>query len=108
MRDWLGDQAALVAALDAVLGDELPLLARDGGFVKAGHHAGLDEFRALRDESRRHIAALQDRYAAETGVPGLKNRHTNVLGRSDEHTSELQSLQRKSYATFCQKKNKPQ
>ncbi|MFC3675272.1 DNA mismatch repair protein MutS [Ferrovibrio xuzhouensis] len=80
MRDGLGDHAALVAALDAVLGDELPLLARDGGFVKAGHHTGLDEFRALRDESRRHIAALQDRYAAETGVPGLKIRHNNVLG----------------------------
>src|SRR3546814_20602450 len=37
-------------------------------------------FRSLRDESRRHIAALQDRYAAETGVPGLKIRHNNVLG----------------------------
>src|SRR3546814_2576492 len=27
-------------------------------------------------------------------------------GRSDEHTSELQSLMRSSYAVFCLKKNK--
>src|SRR3546814_9904059 len=27
--------------------------------------------------------------------------------RSEEHTSELQSLMRKSYAVFCLKKNKP-
>src|SRR3546814_7203746 len=28
------------------------------------------------------------------------------LGRSEEHTSELQSLMRKSYAVFCMKKKK--
>src|SRR3546814_4761393 len=29
------------------------------------------------------------------------------IGRSEEHTSELQSLMRLSYAVFCLKKNKP-
>src|SRR3546814_1219986 len=29
-----------------------------------------------------------------------------VLGRSEEHTSELQSLMRNSYAVFCLKKKK--
>src|SRR3546814_7340732 len=29
-----------------------------------------------------------------------------VLARSEEHTSELQSLMRNSYAVFCLKKNK--
>src|SRR3546814_6871604 len=32
----------------------------------------------------------------------------NILGRSEEHTSELQSLMRISYAVFCLKKNNPQ
>src|SRR3546814_3677653 len=32
----------------------------------------------------------------------------NVLMRSEEHTSELQSLMRISYAVFCLKKKKPQ
>src|SRR3546814_12877019 len=31
-----------------------------------------------------------------------------VLGRSEEHTSELQSLMRISYAVFCLKKKKKQ
>src|SRR3546814_9992120 len=30
----------------------------------------------------------------------------NVIGRSEEHTSELQSLMRISYAVFCLKKKK--
>src|SRR3546814_2111587 len=34
------------------------------------------------------------------------HRHTVVIGRSEEHTSELQSLMRISYAVFCLKKNK--
>src|SRR3546814_2688621 len=33
-------------------------------------------------------------------------RSTSALGRSEEHTSELQSLMRISYAVFCLKKKK--
>jgi DNA mismatch repair protein MutS len=71
---------AVVAQLEAALADELPALKRDGGFVRQGHDAALDEARALRDESRRVIAALQARYAEETGVKVLKVKHNNVLG----------------------------
>jgi DNA mismatch repair protein MutS len=39
--------------LDVALGEELPLLKRDGGFVARGYHPELDEMRALRDQSRR-------------------------------------------------------
>lgn len=80
LRDALGDHAGLVQSLSEALAEELPLMQRDGNFVRAGYHAPLDELRILRDESRRHIAALQDKYAADTGIPGLKIRHNNVLG----------------------------
>ena len=66
--------------LDRALIDEPPLVARDGGFVRAGYAAGLDEARTLRDDSRRHIAGLQTRYQDETGVASLKVRHNHVLG----------------------------
>jgi DNA mismatch repair protein MutS len=71
---------ALAGELDAALADELPHLKREGGFVRAGYSAALDEARALRDESRRVIAALQARYADLTSVRALKIRHNNVLG----------------------------
>src|SRR3546814_3944426 len=35
-----------------------------------------------------------------------KARHASLLTRSEEHTSELQSLMRTSYAVFCLKKKK--
>src|SRR6516162_8452929 len=71
---------AIAAELTAALADELPHLKRDGGFVRADFDAALDETRALRDESRRVIAALQARYAEASGVRALKIRHNNVLG----------------------------
>ena len=62
------------------LADDLPLIKRDGGFVRAGASQALDEARALRDESRRVIAELQASYAEQAGVRQLKIKHNNFLG----------------------------
>jgi len=72
--------AALLQSLTRALAQDLPLLTRDGGFIAAGFDASLDETRALRDDSRKVIAALQARYAEETGIAGLKLKHNGVLG----------------------------
>ena len=83
-----GLDPALAHELRRALADELPHLKRDGGFVRAGYDGALDEARALRDESRRVIAALQARYAEATGVRALKIRHNNVLGYFVEVTAQ--------------------
>ena len=70
----------LAVELERALAEELPSFRRDGGFIRAGYEAALDEARALRDESRRIIAALQVRYAETTGIRSLKVRHNHVLG----------------------------
>ncbi|PKQ09785.1 MAG: DNA mismatch repair protein MutS [Alphaproteobacteria bacterium HGW-Alphaproteobacteria-12] len=72
--------APLRETLGLMLAQELPLLARDGGFVAKGAHAGLDEARGLRDDARKLIAGLQAKYAEETAISALKVRHNNVLG----------------------------
>jgi DNA mismatch repair protein MutS len=86
--DLIREAAAALAApqrdnaprLAAALADDLPLQKRDGGFVRAGFDAALDETRALRDESRRVIAALHTRYVEMTGVRQLKVKHNNLIG----------------------------
>jgi DNA mismatch repair protein MutS len=80
--------SALIAELAAALSDELPFLKRDGGFVRSGYDGDLDAVRNLRDESRRVVAALQARYAEETGIRSLKIRHNNVLGYFIEVTAQ--------------------
>ena len=77
--------------LTRALQTEVPMLARDGGFVAKGYHAALDEFRMLRDESKRLIANLQQRYAADTGISTLKIKFNNVLGYFVEITPTHES-----------------
>ena len=87
------DSAALAQTLERALSPDLPLLARDGGFIAAGYDAVLDEARALRDDSRKVIAALQASYAEEAGIPGLKLKHNNVLGyHIDATTKQAEAL----------------
>jgi DNA mismatch repair protein MutS len=66
--------------LAAALADDLPLLKRDGGFIRAGHNAELDEARELQHDSRRFIAGLQARYATETGCRTLRVKHNHMIG----------------------------
>ena len=93
------DIAAVMAALrrpsrelarefERALAEQLPLIKRDGGFVREGYEAALDETRNLRDASRLVVAAMQARYADDTGVKGLKIRHNNVLGYFVEVTAQ--------------------
>ena len=78
----------LAQEFSRALDDELPLFKRDGGFVRGGYEPALDEARGLRDESRRVVAAMQQRYAELAGVKALKIRHNNVLGYFVEVTAQ--------------------
>jgi len=87
LRDLNALPGALEAMLGSMLADDLPLLKRDGGFLREGANPELDEVRALRDQSRRVIAGLQLQYADETGIKSLKIKHNNVLGYFIEVTA---------------------
>ena len=75
-----------VGALAAALGPDLPLTARDGGFVAAGYDGELDRLRSLRDDSRKTVAGLQARYASETGARLAQDpaqQHSRLFRRGD-------------------------
>src|SRR3546814_2054497 len=62
-----------------------------------------------RDENRSTSWAIAERSSYRTGSHVRWRRSVNAMGhhsRSEEHTSELQSLMRISYAVFCLKKKK--
>src|SRR3546814_10846658 len=92
-----------------------------GAFVRAhrGHVVAVDVDIAARDgdlaHDRLHQRGLADAVAAEDGrgltrpdVEGDVPQDLALAIRSEEHTSELQSLMRISYAVFCLKKKKKQ
>ena len=73
--------------LDCGLGPDLPALARDGGFVAPGVSPELEQARALRDDSRKVVIALEQRLAAESGV-AVRIKHNAVLGYFVEATAK--------------------
>jgi DNA mismatch repair protein MutS len=83
----IGRHGDLIHELRRALGDDLPFLARDGGFIAAGYDPRLDELKELRDEGGRHIRALQEKYSGETRIPSLKIKHNNILGHFIEVTT---------------------
>jgi DNA mismatch repair protein MutS len=76
----LGQHGPLVELLQQALGPDLPLNARDGGFIATGYSAPLDELKQLGGETRRLIAILEAKYREQTGVDTLKVKNNNVIG----------------------------
>src|SRR3546814_10236019 len=71
---------------------------------RSGHGGGQP---ATRGGAASHLAAGYDRgLVRSVRIPGQCDGAAQ--GRSEEHTSELQSLMRISYAVFCLKKKKQQ
>ena len=76
----LNPQNQLVQTLANALTEELPLLARDGGFIRSGYFPPLDEVKTLKDDSHQLITRLQSKYAEQTGISQLKIKYNNVIG----------------------------
>ena len=76
----LGYYDQISSNLHNALTEELPLLARDGNFIKEGYFPPLDEIRQLHQDSRQVILELQNKYAEQTGINTLKIKYNNVIG----------------------------
>src|SRR3546814_1488892 len=105
ISDWSSD----VCSSDLGLPQGARLLLPGGGLAGADarrDHRHLDgDLLARDDRPDRHALPLQ-RHGADRAVAGelhLGLYHADL--RSEEHTSELQSLMRTSYAVFCLNKN---
>ncbi len=91
LRNALGGHESLIETLTAAIKEDAGLFARDGNFIAENFSPALDELRTLRDESKRLIVALQQKYIDGTGINTLKIRFNNVLGYYIEITQTHQS-----------------
>ena len=60
--------------------DRPPAQLAEGGVIRPGYDAELDELRALRDGGRQYIASLQQRERERTGIASLKVGFNKVFG----------------------------
>lgn len=62
------------------IGDDPPATLTDGGYIRAGYNAELDELRGLSASSKSFIAAIEARERSRTGISTMKVKFNNVFG----------------------------
>jgi len=70
----------LVELLSRAVADEPPLAVREGGMIRDGFSAELDELRAASRGGKDWLAKLQQDEIARTGIPSLKVGFNSVFG----------------------------
>jgi DNA mismatch repair protein MutS len=67
-------------ALEGALVDEPPLVAKEGGVIRRGYHAELDELHQIAHGGKEWIANFQAEETRRTGIPSLKVGFNKVFG----------------------------
>src|SRR3546814_1550897 len=80
---------------------------RGGGAVRHRHAAAADRQQGAGGDQPGGVPQVPRRGRLDLGAHGPDPRPRGGRARSEEHTSELQSLMRISYAVFCLKKKNP-
>jgi len=76
----MGEAPDLVELLARAMVDEPPLSLKEGGLIRDGFDAGLDELRQAARGGKDWIAQLQQDEIARTGITSLKVRFNSVFG----------------------------
>jgi len=103
LLDRLGEHTATATHLATALLDQPPALLRDGGVIRAGFDAELDELRKLSTNADQFLIDLEQREKEATGIATLKVGYNSVHGyyieiskgqsdRAPTHYSRRQTL----------------
>ena len=80
LNEQLTGLSELVDLIEKAVCNEPPLNVRDGGFVKEGFNAEVDELRTLSRQGKGVIKGIQEREIERTGIASLKVKYNKVFG----------------------------
>jgi DNA mismatch repair protein MutS len=80
VRESWDDCHDVQEVIEQAISPDAPLSARDGGIIREGYHAGIDELRKASREGKGWIASLEAKERERTGIESLKVRYNQVFG----------------------------
>ncbi len=79
-REGLKEPAEVIELIERAIAPDAPHTLRDGGIIREGHNAELDELRSIRREGKQWIARFQAAETKRTGIPTLRVGFNQVFG----------------------------
>ncbi len=70
----------LVDLIDSAIDEDPPLTVREGGMIRRGYHADLDELRLIMEDSKGVLARIEAEEKEKTGIKTLKIGYNRVFG----------------------------
>ncbi|MEZ0482717.1 DNA mismatch repair protein MutS [Planococcus sp. SSTMD024] len=95
------DPCPEVCELLAAISDNPPLSAKEGGIIRDGFNAQLDEYRDASRNGKDWIAELEQKERAKTGIRSLKVGYNRIFGyyieisKANMHLADLERYERK-------------
>ena len=80
LRESWDDCHDVQELIEQAVNPDAPMSIRDGGIIRAGYHAGVDELRKASTEGKGWIASLEAKERERTGIESLKVRYNQVFG----------------------------
>lgn len=80
MAPFLKDFSEVTSLIEKGIAPEAPLSLREGGVIREGFDASLDEIRDISKNAKEKISQIQQREAEKTGIKNLKIKFNNVFG----------------------------
>ncbi|MEK7377247.1 MAG: DNA mismatch repair protein MutS, partial [Candidatus Margulisiibacteriota bacterium] len=83
----ISDMSAVLTLISAAITDDPPFTIKEGGMIKKGYSAELDEIKEASTNGKKWISALEESERQRTGIKSLKVGFTKVFGYYIEITS---------------------
>ncbi len=78
----------LLRAID----DDAPLTVKEGGIFKTGYSQEIDEFKEAKTNSKQHLAEIEEKERAATGIKNLKIKYNRVFGYFFDVTNSFKDM----------------
>ena len=76
--DTMGELAKLLD--DAIKEEDTPIVIKDGGIIKKGYNAEVDEYRNLAENGKTAVLEIEAREKERTGIKTLRTGYNRVFG----------------------------
>ena len=80
IRDSIDPLEDVKTLIDEAIDPEAPAIVREGGIIKKGYNAEVDELRSIVEGGSQYLTSIETRERERTGIKNLRIRYNKVFG----------------------------